>query len=105
MTKLKINPIYVSQEQAKLLKVHGYVNSSENKIPEQWQVIEWLWNEFKLWVYVIRDGGWFTPTITDSYDEDDQGAIEVKIKGRVDFDSAQEAYSAAFDYILKEYKL
>jgi len=68
--------------------------------PEQCKVVEWLWSKYKLWIYVIRDGGWFIPNITDSSDEDGQGSVEVAIKGLVCFDTPEEAYNAAFDYVL-----
>jgi hypothetical protein len=65
--------------------------------PEQWQVVEWLRVNHGIWVNV-----YFDTWNTETYD------FSVCIKGRKDyqyddfteFDSPQEAYSAAFDYVL-----
>ena len=63
--------------------------------PEQWQVVEWLRVNHGIWVYVkLRFGHEFVIQKT---------AVPFEIiytDGT--FKSSQEAYSAAFDYILKE---
>jgi hypothetical protein len=79
---------------------YDYVSKPTYYAPEQCKVVEWLWSKYKLWIYVIRDGGWFIPNITDSSDEDNQGAVKVAIKGLVCFNTPEEAYNAAFDYVL-----
>jgi len=111
---MKIEPTYVTFEQAKLLKEKGFdvdtehhynidgeqykpvFTSTDISAPEQWQVVEWLRINYDIWitcgrdednykceVYTIKSGNKHVPT------------------GLKSFPSPQEAYSAAFDYILK----
>lgn len=122
-----IKPTYVTPEQAKLLKEKGFdvitefmygsqvvpqleeYNRTRYDIykdyyyaPEQWQVVEWLRVKHGIHIEVGFDA-WNKET----YD------FSICIKGRKDYhyddftqyDSPQEATSAAFDYILKELKL
>jgi len=136
---MKIDPKYVTFEQAKLLKEKGfnelclnaynlnalqYVNgwceyiddcnleiinsnlkSKDATAPEQWQVVEWLRVKHGIWVYVkphALDNGvikyscriYNLKLFIPFY-------IEGKAANFVS-NSPQEAYSAAFDYILKE---
>jgi hypothetical protein len=70
-------------------------NSDKNYIsrPEQWQVVEWLRVNHNIWVLV------------DYYNDGDRDIwffnIKLKSKETMEeyFNSPQEAYSAAFDYI------
>lgn len=131
---------YVTFEQAKLLKekgctvecTHGYykhgttelilwldsepVNTELAKVPEHWQVVEWLRIQKSIWVKI-------NPTIIEYNNSNDtiKWTLEIynlpiylkngKIWGANDngkyidntyYGLPQEAYSAAFDYILKE---
>jgi hypothetical protein len=113
----KIEPTYVTFEQAKLLKEKGFneecetsyythyeklmiENNGATKItpmhnysrPEQWQVVEWLRVNHGIWICVNKskdaeDNGWF------HYYVDNKWSAKL-------YDTPQEAYSAAFDYIL-----
>jgi len=128
---MEIKPTYVSYEQAKLLKEKGFVvlvkamyhnkdliyggfdynhnNPEEQKLwnliklsaPEQWQVVEWLRVNHGIWIVPIYQ-------INGSWGFDIQ---KLNIKSILDgiryshitkCNSPQEAYSAAFNYILKE---
>ncbi len=119
---MEIKPTYVSFEQAKLLKDKGfdlpvrvvYKNKDgwEEAIgvpynynyfkdiqsaPEQWQVIEWLRVNHGIWIYLIPA-------------EDNKNVYKPFFRGEnikdlhltEFFNSPQEAYSAAFDYILNK---
>jgi len=127
---MNIQPTYCSYEQSKLLKEKGFdencrmlingayephhLNLTETilqrnseilescySIPEQWQVTEWLRVNHGIWIHSAPENNeedivkWaFTIQRIDS---------EVRFVRRVgEFNSPQEAYSAAFDYILKE---
>jgi hypothetical protein len=126
---MEIKPTYVTWEQAKLLAdkkllIHTrygytkdgvlerphygetYINSDfENSLtysaPEQWQVVEWLRIVHGIWVdvnYLKRFK--FSCGITDIKEIPDEDS---GIRFTSSFhESPQEAYSAAFDYILKE---
>ncbi len=60
--------------------------------PEQWQVIEWLRVVHGIWVYVFRhDNNQFFWSIDSTQEE---------FTSDNSFISPQEAYSAAFDYVL-----
>jgi hypothetical protein len=117
----KIIPAYVSFEQAKWLKEKGFdvltwycylkdrtvqfSSGDENDVdlynhnlwdnysmPEQWQVVEWLRVNHGIWICVNKskdaeDNGWF------HYYVDNKWSAKL-------YDTPQEAYSAAFDYIL-----
>jgi len=100
---MNIKPTYVTFEQAKLLKEKGLkgieidygLNQMLNncKTPEQWQVIEWLRTEKSIWIGVNRKFNRFYSVIyTNSMQHFDY----------IVCDTPQEAYSAAFDYILKQ---
>jgi hypothetical protein len=122
----KIEPTYVTFEQDKRLKEKGfnencnghlviktggigkgkqfihegrldyddiYLEYVEENIPEQWQVVEWLRVNHGIWIEVIE---------TDLFQK---YFFQIKRKDNTrlkdgDFNSPQEAYSAAFDYIL-----
>jgi len=82
--------------------------------PEQWQVVEWLRVKYGIWVTVFTNKAkdwktlwsfrldWIYPE--DTLDLEDVEPKYYKIPSYVtnEFDSPQEAYEAAFDYILKE---
>ena len=130
--KMNIQPTYVTFEQSKLLKEkgfdvegqciydeHGIIGNTLLSIkkysknikedtwnfsaPEQWQVVEWLRVEKNIFVNItysakrgrfiweimnLKDKFWTTAKLADCH-------LQV-------FDTPQEAYSAAFDYVLKE---
>jgi hypothetical protein len=108
---MEIKPTYVTFEQAKLLKEKGLdgiqidygLNQMLNhaKTPEQWQVCEWLRVNHGIWVsvaiFVKRD-----ETVVWVYDIYKNNYIIEQFQRSKGFNSPQEAYSAAFDYILKE---
>jgi hypothetical protein len=123
---MRIEPQYVTFEQAKLLKEKGfdeltsyYFLEESNKVtlktnwnytcnsrlieeatsaPEQYQVVEWLDKTRNTYIHVqkhTRNGlRCYSPFI-------DNEAVK-KDAFFNDFDSQQEAYSAAINYILKE---
>jgi hypothetical protein len=117
----KIQPTYVSFEQSKLLKEKGFdvitnklyhyngsdfitliTKNSENfgfSAPEQWQVVEWLRVNHGIWIQPIYQ--------INSYWGFDIQKLDLKniLNGSTQthigkYNSPQEAYSAAFDYIL-----
>jgi hypothetical protein len=113
----KIRPTYVSFEQSKLLKEKGFdvitnklyhyngsdfitliTKNSENfgfSAPEQWQVVEWLRVNHGIWISINlfnKKYKYLINQIDDTWNFD----IEKGDK----FNSPQEAYSAAFNYIL-----
>jgi hypothetical protein len=122
---MTIKRTYVGFEQAKLLKEKGcklrvphfYNGLQENELqysdvigtanhldnwypaPEQWQVVEWLRINHGIWVSVDmiyeidQTGFWYS--IRQSKD-DDMGIFFDE------YPTPQEAYSAAFDYILNK---
>jgi hypothetical protein len=117
---MQIKPPYVTFEQAKWFKeigfneyCHAYFHTDKsirtvsdgwlNEIcvaPEQWQVVEWLRVNHGIWIYVIKDGGWWIPFIQDLSNEKEEGVRNIEMTNLpVCFNSPQEAYSAAFDYI------
>jgi hypothetical protein len=67
--------------------------------PEQWQVVEWLRVKYKINVFAIRDGGYWISKYQDFNKEEEQSPKEIIIAYK---NTKEEAYSAAFDYILKE---
>jgi hypothetical protein len=123
MTPQEIKPTYVTFEQAKKLKDKGfdlichnwyskqgflYLNQtgfSDNSktyrfsAPEQWQVVEWLRVNYniEMWVAPFIHEGFFETPKTYSYFIYSDAGWE---NDGVDFESPQEAYLAAFDYIL-----
>ena len=100
---MNIQPYYCTFEQAKLLKEKGfdgeYWSNGILRI-EQWQVVEWLRVEKSIWVGVdVNINGFFANIIREWNKKDD--AWEVRSIGHVKKHiTPQEAYSAAFDYVL-----
>lgn len=121
---MEIKPKYITFEQAKLLKEKGFntttsafyfeedksffktieVNTEKGIIlaPEQWQVIEWLRVKHSIWIHVYyltenKCWGW------DCYKYEKENGLlnEPAISFKMNLQSPQEAYSAAFDYIFK----
>jgi hypothetical protein len=123
--KQEIKPTYVTFEQAKWLKEKGFKIGSERgylpngelsysqyaslcyndeedyptrySAPEQWQVVEWLRVNHGIWV-------WVRPYKDHAADNNDpiQHQMNVYKNGVTvskEFNSHEEAYSAAFDYI------
>lgn len=121
---MEIKPTYVTFHQAKLLKEKGFRvqclewfdkdgNPPPNKFtfirlseyemkdiyiqPEQWQVVEWLRVKHGIWVYAeIASLNTYRPKAYEL--EGDKFGIWEGHK----YMSPQEAYSSAFDYVLKE---
>jgi hypothetical protein len=110
----EIKPTYVTFEQAKFIRypfltntgysfsgkpiqrkyipTNGWINR-----PEQWQVVEWLRVNHGIWV-------WVRPYKDHAADNNDpiQHQMNVYKRGVTvskEFNSHEEAYSAAFDYI------
>jgi len=97
-----IQPTYLTFKQTKLLKEIGFediqidygLNQMLNncKAPEQWQVVEWLRINHSIWVEVLTEKSLFI--------------FQIKKIGKGGFiagkfeNTPQEAYSAAFDYVL-----
>ena len=113
-----IQPTYATFEQAKLLKEKEWqqrtkmvwldflgkqhlrevnlsleLNNAEYDAPEQWQIVEWLRVKHGIWVYTDFLGSW--KYVIVKLKDNSRRTIE-------GFNSPQEAYTAAFDYILKE---
>jgi len=118
----EIKPTYITFEQAKWLKEKGFnqrtkmvwlyslgkqylrevhlsleLNDAEYNAPEQWQVVEWLRDNHGIWV-------WVRPYKDHAADNNDpiQHQMNVYKRGVTvskEFNSHEEAYSAAFDYI------
>jgi hypothetical protein len=121
---MEIKPEYVTFEQAKLLKEKGFdeeckmcvAEGDERPLPfncgntihknslhpyysaaEQWQVVEWLRVNHGIWISVdmvyetTQTGFWYS--IRQSKEDDMAIASN-------EYPTPQEAYSAAFDYIL-----
>jgi len=112
--------IFVTFEQAKLLKGKGFdvkcklyyssnsyrfiteIETNFNSVdiicsaPEQWQVIEWLRINYGIWIgvelYHNMDGKLFSSFIQTNNKKQSFNGNK----------TPQEAYSVAFDYILKE---
>jgi hypothetical protein len=121
----EIKPTYVTFEQAKWLKEKGFKGRSRYyggsgelvevpniieydyrhtnnemqrfrwEAPEQWQVCEWLRVKYGIWIYVLPYSTLFRPYAEELVDNDKFG----KWEGHK-YSTPQEAYSAAFDYIL-----
>jgi len=106
-----IKPTYITFEQCVWLKEKGFknieidygLNQMLNNCnpPEQWQVVEWLRVNHALWIYVDTHeyGKWcFNYKII----KPNEKYPNINVNGKFsleDFNSPQEAYSAAFDYI------
>jgi hypothetical protein len=120
---MNIQPTYVTFEQAKLLKEKGFdeycdssfrpSNNSFQKIPsqnsilpalaapEQWQVIEWLFKFHKIFITVDIDiNGFVTYLIREWNKKDDAWEVRNSTSISEKYLYREEAYSAAFDYIL-----
>jgi hypothetical protein len=65
--------------------------------PEQWQVVEWLRLNHGIWVNTIVEDNKWTYGIYKTVNS--YGVLSTE---NLIFNSPQEAYSSAFDYILKE---
>lgn len=63
--------------------------------PTYYEVIEWLLQDFNIWLYEFRHNE------NEFYWSIDANIIESEFTSDDSFNSPQEAYSAAFDYILK----
>jgi hypothetical protein len=126
---MEIKPAYVTFEQAKWLKDKGFDSDYTNHCydvsgnirratvtnkwidedggyyntvnvvtaPEQWQVVEWLRVNHGIWVSVIPDCGMDLIYTYKIYSVE-IGVERCLVNGK-NYDSPQEAYSAAFDYI------
>jgi hypothetical protein len=78
--------------------------------PEQHQVVNWLLEKYSIWVYVESDvygEYWFPKILPASREVWSNLDLRAKIESITRFanspyDNPQEAYSAAFDYVLKE---
>ena len=122
---MKIEPRYVTFEQAKWLKEKGFdlptlnwyhrgnkkFNTNDllfsiNKLtdnysaPEQWQVCEWLLINHGIWIDVTLSSDFkFLNLIRDIKNPNTHLGI-ARVNDSSFFNSPQEATSAAFDYIL-----
>lgn len=87
---------------------HFSKHSKRISAPEQWQVVEWLFIKHKIYIHTTPIGN-----ENDPIDENCKWSVSIykdklynlkwgsKVTPNVDyFKSKQEAYSAAFDYIL-----
>ena len=127
---MEIKPTYVTFEQAKLLKKKGfnmsyrkYYNEDSTEIlhtskysilnksyrikaPEQWQVVEWLRINHGIHITYGCDYNWKLKEYRDKakfyyiIDFDLLDSMDEKLNPKFLFNSPQEAYSAAFDYVL-----
>jgi hypothetical protein len=115
---MNIQPTYINFSQAKLLKEKGFdvycsncfykdeesqseYHTTEEFIdisyrPEQWQVVEWLRVNHGIWVNVFQNLGFNSFSVLIYKNRDVVWNINKE------FNIPQEAYSTAFDYILKE---
>ncbi len=105
---MEIKPTHVTFEQAKWLKEKGFdfyvpniYNEKVLSTPEQWQVVEWLRVEKD--IYVVSHFN--TLFLKGKYNIlihkiSLQTICPMPNKIQSGYDSPQEAYSAAFDYIL-----
>ena len=72
--------------------------------PEQWQVVEWLRVNHGIHAIIDKSidrnyNGWWFKILEQKIESENPKFIDESVNY---FDSPQEAYSAAFDYILKE---
>lgn len=121
---MDIKPVYVNLEQAKLLKAKGFnelctgtyegnifsVNNrawrnsedpTEYTAPEQWMVVEWLRINHNLWIEVFNCN---VPEIGKwGFDIHrlPSGVAYLWNNSKAVFNSPQDTYSAAFDYVLE----
>jgi hypothetical protein len=120
-----IQPKYVTSEQAKKLKIKGFNEKCEwlyneqgepsgTKMgmggypnnyngfyarPEHWMVVEWLLERYGIWISVnfnnrIKTFNYFIDIPTKDKEDYDE------IMSKENYNSPQQAYEAAFDYIL-----
>jgi len=124
---MKIEPTYVTFEQAKLLKEKGFdistntifqYNEEENwnriermpkyyaqgcsqcSRPEQWQVVEWMRVKHGIWIntgIITLNGGVMW---FPEYIIIHNSTIELPKQIEGNFTTPQQAYSSAFDYVL-----
>jgi hypothetical protein len=66
-------------------------------VPEQWQVIEWLRVNHDIWIAVMPDVGMDLIYTYKIYSV--EVGVERCLANGNNYDTPQEAYSAAFDYI------
>ena len=85
------------------------LNNAEYDAPEQWQVVEWLRVNYDicLWVKPYADSITYQPHWCYINNKDKENNNTFYLSGNAsingsDYKTPQEAYSAAFDYILKE---
>jgi hypothetical protein len=78
-------------------------------LPEQWQVVEWLLKTHNifLWAQPYADRATFQPYWVYMNEKSKKAPLQYHLSGNAsicgsDYKSPQEAYSASFDYILKE---
>lgn len=120
----EIKPTYVTFEQAKLLKENGFDISTDTCFhallgyeieapinwdngrgylvrPEQWQVVEWLRVKHGIWISVSCElGGYYAYYSVHATKYVNSSIQKGWINGGNALKSPQEAYSAAFDYVL-----
>ena len=66
------------------------------------QVIDWFLIEHEIYIYIARDGGWWIVNIKDLSREEDEGAIDIELKGHFSncFDELPKARQAAIEHAL-----
>lgn len=66
------------------------------------QVIDWFLIEHEIYIYIARDGGWWIVNIKDLSREEDEGAIDIELKGHFSncFDELPKAKQAAIEHAL-----
>jgi hypothetical protein len=99
------NGIEVYAYSDRIFRDYNFKNSEDFiSVPEQWQVIEWLRINHGIWVYVkklddswldLRSWIWVVRKQNNSY------PFSTVVNSEKPNDCPQEAYSAAFDYVLK----
>jgi hypothetical protein len=94
---MEIKPMYVTDQQKWLLQEKGLKEVKGISIGiQQWEVVKWLLEKHQIWITITsisqESWQWHITKPGDSlgklYEED--------------FYTPEEAYSAAFDYVLKE---
>ncbi len=99
---MDIKPTYVTFEQQHNFIEKGCdVETTETKygyeMLQQWQVVEWLYSNHDIWISIdMVEKDSFFYSINKANWEVKQTIFSD------DFETPQQAYSAAFDYILKE---
>ena len=108
---LRIKQCYVSKETILFLydenNTLGWCNrnlpKNEYSAPEQWQVVEWLRIKHGVWILALPTiNGYFAYKIIDVQMNPEKHIERPPYKdvSANDYKTPQEAYSAAFDYIL-----